>query len=125
MIPRGYLSMFKCKWTSLFFFVHCQSHVFDSSAGAIILRIAYGYTIEPPAFTKGNAAKGYSGGTYSGPEDPLVELADRGIAQISYAAQPGNFLVDVLPFRECCFLFFFPSSVRPFGWRKKRCDWKL
>ena len=53
-----------------------------STAGAIILKISHGYTIEP-----------------LGP-DPLVDLAEEGIAQISMAAQPGAFIVDILPFRE-------------------------
>ncbi|THH01147.1 hypothetical protein EW145_g6967 [Phellinidium pouzarii] len=52
----------------------------QTSAGAIIVRMAYGYTIEPTG------------------RDPLVALADKGIAQISMAAQPGAFLVDILPF---------------------------
>lgn len=56
-----------------------QKHV-QTSAGAIILRIAYGYTIEPSG------------------HDPLHSLAVKGISQISMAAQPRAFIVDVLPF---------------------------
>ena len=68
-----------------------------SSAGAIILSIAYGYTIEPPS---------------SGRPDPLVALAKEGIAQISYAAQPGAFLVDVRPFcAHPVFRFWLPCIL--------------
>ncbi|OCB91350.1 cytochrome P450 oxidoreductase [Sanghuangporus baumii] len=56
-----------------------QKHV-QTSTGAVILRITYGYAIEPSG------------------RDPLHALADRGIQQISMAAQPGAFVVDVLPF---------------------------
>ena len=52
---------------------------------SIILRIAYGYRMQNPS---------------EGRRDPLVELTERGIRQISMAAQPGAFLVDVLPFCE-------------------------
>lgn len=53
---------------------------FDRSAGAIILKIAYGYTIRPD-------------GT-----DPLVELAEQVQDIFSLAAAPGAWLVDTLPF---------------------------
>ena len=53
----------------------------NRNAGAIILKIAYGYTIEPH-------------GT-----DPLVDLADRAVSQFSAASQPGIWLVDIIPFR--------------------------
>ncbi|EJD06297.1 cytochrome P450 oxidoreductase [Fomitiporia mediterranea MF3/22] len=56
-----------------------QKHV-HTSTGAIILRMAYGYTMDPSG------------------RDPLHALADKGISQISMAAQPGAFIVDVLPF---------------------------
>ncbi|TDL20083.1 cytochrome P450 [Rickenella mellea] len=48
-------------------------------AGAIILKISYGYTIDP----NGN--------------DPLVDLADDALSQLSLAATPGAWLVDLLP----------------------------
>ena len=54
----------------------------NRNAGAIILKIAYGYTIEPH-------------GT-----DPLVDLADRAVSQFSAASQPGIWLVDIIPFRK-------------------------
>ena len=53
-----------------------------SEAGAIILNIAYGYTIEPRA------------------NDPLVDLADEALIQFSLAANPGSWMVDVFPFRK-------------------------
>ena len=59
----------------------------QTSVGAIILRIVYGYTLDP------NIEK-------HGRHDPLIALAERGVGQISMAAQPGAFLVDLLPIRE-------------------------
>lgn len=56
-----------------------QKHV-QTSTGAVILRITYGYAIEPSG------------------RDPLHALADEGIQQISMASQPGAFVVDILPF---------------------------
>ena len=56
------------------------------TAGAIIVALVYGYHIEPRG------------------RDPLIALANEGIAQISYAAQPGAFLVDILPFCEWVFV---------------------
>lgn len=52
-------------------------------AGAIILNISYGYNVEPEE------------------ADPLVDLADEALAQFSTAAQPGRWMVDILPFRGC------------------------
>lgn len=53
-----------------------------TEAGAIILKMAYGYTIDP----RGGGAR-----------DPLVTSADRAISQFSVGAVPGAWLVDVLP----------------------------
>ncbi|KAI1629033.1 cytochrome P450 [Exophiala viscosa] len=50
-----------------------------TEAGAIILKIAYGYTIEPHR------------------PDPLVSLADEALDQFSQAAVPGKWLVDIVP----------------------------
>ncbi|KAJ9640652.1 hypothetical protein H2204_003281 [Knufia peltigerae] len=50
-----------------------------TEAGAIILKIAYGYTIEPHR------------------ADPLVTLADEALEQFSQATVPGRWLVDVVP----------------------------
>ena len=63
-----------------------KSHIasfttYSSLAGAIILKLSHGYTIEP---------KG---------ADPLVDLADEALVQFSLAAAPGAWIVDVLPIR--------------------------
>ncbi|KAK4937903.1 hypothetical protein LTR10_021544 [Elasticomyces elasticus] len=50
-----------------------------TEAGAIILKIAYGYTIEPHR------------------ADPLVSLADEALDQFSHAAVAGRWLVDIVP----------------------------
>ncbi|KAF8840876.1 cytochrome P450 [Paxillus ammoniavirescens] len=49
-----------------------------ATAGAIILKVTYGYTAQAD-------------------EDPFVELADRAMANISLVATPGAFLVDLIP----------------------------
>ena len=48
-------------------------------AGAIILKIGYGYTIEPHD------------------ADPLVDLGDRAIVQFTAASAPGAWMVDSIP----------------------------
>jgi hypothetical protein len=52
-----------------------------SEAGAIILNIAYGYTIEPHK------------------TDPLVNIADNALEQFSAATVPGAWMVDLFPIR--------------------------
>ncbi|PGH04426.1 hypothetical protein AJ79_07082 [Helicocarpus griseus UAMH5409] len=49
-------------------------------AGALILKITYGYSIEP----HGN--------------DPLVDIADTALEQFSLAARPGTWILDFAPF---------------------------
>lgn len=49
------------------------------NAGAIILKIVYGYTIEP----------------YK--DDPLVDLIEEALVQFSLATVPGAWLVDIIP----------------------------
>jgi len=56
-----------------------------TEAGAVILRIAYGYVIEPHK------------------KDPLIQLADEALLQFSLAAVPGAWLVDILPARMSFF----------------------
>lgn len=51
-------------------------------AGAVILKIAYGYTADP--FD----------------EDLLISMAGKAMDDFGTAAVPGAFLVDVLPFRK-------------------------
>ena len=55
-----------------------EEHI-RTEAGAIILKLCYGYTVEP----KGS--------------DPLIELADRAMSQSSVAMTPGRWLVDIIP----------------------------
>ncbi|RHZ72745.1 hypothetical protein CDV55_102908 [Aspergillus turcosus] len=50
-----------------------------TEAGAIILKIAYGYTIEPHK------------------ADALVDLANKALAQFAIAGTPGTWLVDTIP----------------------------
>lgn len=50
-----------------------------SEAGAIILKMAYGYTIDPHQ------------------RDPLVDIADRGLEQFSLSTVTGAWLVDTIP----------------------------
>lgn len=56
-----------------------EEHI-RTEAGAIILKLCYGYTVEP----KGS--------------DPLIELADRAMSQSSVAMTPGTWLVDIIPY---------------------------
>ncbi|KAF8550635.1 cytochrome P450 [Imleria badia] len=49
-----------------------------STAGAIVLKVTYGYTVQEE-------------------KDPFVELADKVMAMVSLVATPGAFLVDVVP----------------------------
>ncbi|KAJ5808623.1 hypothetical protein N7474_009892 [Penicillium riverlandense] len=51
----------------------------QTEAGAIILKIAYGYTIEPHK------------------RDPLVHIANQALENFSIAATPGAWLVDIIP----------------------------
>jgi hypothetical protein len=48
-------------------------------AGAVILKIAYGYSIDYQS------------------EDPLVDIADEAMEQFSLAVRPGTWLVDFVP----------------------------
>lgn len=49
-------------------------------AGAVILKMTYGYNIEPHG------------------SDPLVSLANEAMENFSVAATPGTWIVDTLPF---------------------------
>ncbi|KIJ04516.1 hypothetical protein PAXINDRAFT_22188 [Paxillus involutus ATCC 200175] len=49
-----------------------------TTAGAIILKVTYGYTVQAD-------------------EDPFVELANRAMANVSLVTTPGAFLVDLIP----------------------------
>ncbi|KAI0128219.1 putative cytochrome P450 oxidoreductase OrdA-like protein [Hypoxylon sp. NC0597] len=58
---------------------NCVNHI-RKEAGAVILKIAYGYTAE------------------SHRDDPLIDMAGIAMDNFSRAAVPGAFVVDVLPF---------------------------
>lgn len=49
-------------------------------AGAVILKIAYGYAVEPHG------------------RDPLVDLVNDSMEKFSIAGMPGMWLVDTIPF---------------------------
>jgi hypothetical protein len=61
---------------------YISSNFNHREAGAIILKIAYGYTIEPHK------------------SDPLVALAGKALEEFAKAAVPGVWVVDMIPFRE-------------------------
>jgi hypothetical protein len=52
----------------------------DRTAGAIILLISHGYTVDPRPG-----------------EDHFVKLADLATEQFSYSTEPGRWLVDIMP----------------------------
>ncbi len=54
-------------------------YAYQSEDGAFILKITYGYNIEPHG------------------DDPLVSLADLALQQFSNAIVPGAWLVDMIP----------------------------
>lgn len=59
-------------------------------AGAIVLKICYGYTIEPHS------------------RDPLVDLADMAMEDFGYALLPSTWVVDFIPFcKKLTYLAFF------------------
>ena len=63
-------------------------------AGAVILRVTYGYTANP-----------------HGP-DPLVDLAGRAIQTYTEAAVPGKWVVDTMPFVK-----YIPEGWPGAGWK--------
>ncbi|TDL20089.1 cytochrome P450 [Rickenella mellea] len=69
-------------------------------AGAIILKISHGYTIDPT----GN--------------DPLVDLADDALLQFSLAATPGAWLVDLVPI-----LRYIPDWMPGAGFKRTAKKW--
>jgi hypothetical protein len=69
------------------------------TAGAIILRITYGYELQ-------------------GDDDPLVNLVDRAVSQFSLSTTPGTWLVDVLPF-----LKHIPAWVPGAGFKRTAKEW--
>lgn len=70
------------------------------TAGAIILKLSYGYEILED-------------------EDPLVELVDRAMKQLSEVTTPGAFIVDVFPLLQ-----YLPAWLPGTGFRKLAREWK-
>ncbi|KAH8897936.1 cytochrome protein [Thozetella sp. PMI_491] len=71
-----------------------------SEAGAIILKITYGYNIEPHG------------------ADPLVDIADEALAQFSASTVPGAWLVDTIPL-----LKYMPDWLPGAGFKKTARLW--
>lgn len=64
-----------------------------STTASMILRIAYGYVVQET-------------------DDPFVKTSDEAMSQVSEAATPGNFLVNIIPARELLFCSFVASELR-------------
>ncbi|PWY89157.1 cytochrome P450 [Aspergillus heteromorphus CBS 117.55] len=77
-----------------------------TEAGAVILKIAYGYTINPHG------------------RDPLVDLANEAMDRFSVAASPGRWLVDTIPALKYMPEWFPGASFQRTGraWRKTLLD---
>ncbi len=71
-----------------------------TEAGTIILKITYGYTVEPLGI------------------DPLVDIADQALSQFSAATIPGAWLVDTLPILQ-----HLPDWVPGAGFKKTAALW--
>ncbi|EJC98992.1 cytochrome P450 monooxygenase [Fomitiporia mediterranea MF3/22] len=76
-------------------------HHIRTAAGAIILKITYGYTIEPRG------------------SDPLVGLADEALIQFCLATVPGAWLVDTLPF-----LRYLPDWIPGMDFKRTAARWR-
>ncbi|KAE8374971.1 cytochrome P450 [Aspergillus bertholletiae] len=72
-----------------------------TEAGAVILKIAYGYNIEPNG------------------RDPLVDLANESMEGFSAAAIPGTWLVDTIPL-----LKYLPTCFPGAGFKKIGYAWR-
>ncbi|KIX99846.1 uncharacterized protein Z520_04482 [Fonsecaea multimorphosa CBS 102226] len=72
-----------------------------TQAGSIILKISYGYTIEPSG------------------HDPLVDLAEEALDQFSKASTPGVWMVDVIPA-----LKYLPEWLPGTGFKSTARQWK-
>ncbi|KAL4808097.1 cytochrome P450 [Aspergillus unguis] len=72
-----------------------------TEAGAMILKLAYGYTVEPH-------------GT-----DPLVELAELVVSRFFFAMMPGAWFVDILPF-----LKHLPDWFPGTGFKQTAKEWR-
>ncbi|KAI0471433.1 cytochrome protein [Xylaria cf. heliscus] len=74
-----------------------------TEAGAIILKIAYGYTVEVDPRKP----------------DPLVDLIDEAMEQFGACTTPGAWLVDFIPA-----LKYIPGWVPGTGWKKIGREWR-
>ncbi|KAL4773894.1 cytochrome P450 [Aspergillus nidulans var. acristatus] len=72
-----------------------------TETGAVILKIAYGYDIEPHG------------------KDPLVALANESLANFAVAGTPGAWIVDTVPF-----LKYLPSWFPGTGFKRTAASWK-
>ncbi|KAJ5628173.1 hypothetical protein N7490_010401 [Penicillium lividum] len=79
---------------------HLLQHL-QTEAGAIILKIAYGYTIEPHKL------------------DPLVHMAGLALEHFAIAGTPGAWLVDMIPA-----LKYVPAWFPGAGFKRKAQAWK-
>jgi hypothetical protein len=64
----------------------------DSNAGALVLRITYGYRVQEH-------------------NDPFINLTEQSIREVTLAASPTSWIVDYLPFRKHFVPLFFFISV--------------
>ncbi|KAJ8126114.1 hypothetical protein O1611_g7525 [Lasiodiplodia mahajangana] len=72
-----------------------------TEAGAIILKMVYGYTVEPHK------------------PDPLVQLVDEALEQFALSTVPGSWFVDIIPA-----LKYVPEWVPGTGWKKIAREWR-
>ncbi|CBF85201.1 protein CYP620E1 [Aspergillus nidulans FGSC A4] len=72
-----------------------------TETGAVILKIAYGYDIEPHG------------------KDPLVALANESLANFAVAGTPGAWIVDTIPFMK-----YLPSWFPGTGFKRTAASWK-
>ncbi|KAJ5111438.1 hypothetical protein N7532_001973 [Penicillium argentinense] len=84
--------------------LRCQNKLaqhIQTEAGAVILKIAYGYTIDPHE------------------RDPLVHIANLALEHFSIAGTPGAWLVDMIPI-----LKYVPAWLPGTGFKRKATEWK-
>ncbi|OJJ32368.1 hypothetical protein ASPWEDRAFT_117096 [Aspergillus wentii DTO 134E9] len=72
-----------------------------TEVGAVILKISYGYTIQPHT------------------NDPLVDLANDAMTQLSMAATPGAWLVDIIPLMK-----YLPAWFPGAGFKQAAIEWR-
>ncbi|EJC98990.1 cytochrome P450 [Fomitiporia mediterranea MF3/22] len=81
---------------------HIRTNILvHSEAGAIILKMSYGYTIDCHG------------------RDPLIDIADDAARQFSLAAVPGTWLVDLLPYLKDV-----PEWIPGTGFKRTAAHWR-